>query len=84
VQIPGANDIFEAYANGQYRRDTDRPLTSYNRVYGKQSTASGTGENILLDKDNVSKNYTLNAGVSYNYFIWPYQRKNAHYVLVIP
>ena len=84
VQIPGGNDVFEAYANGSYRRDTDRPLTSYNRVYGIESSASGTGENIFQDRDYVSNNYTLNAGASYNLFIWPYQRKRGHYVLFIP
>lgn len=84
VKIPGGNDVFEAYANGSYRRDTDRPLTSYNRIYGVQSSVAGTGENILQDKDYTSKTYTLNAGLSYNLFIWPYQRKQGHYVLVVP
>lgn len=84
VRIPGGNDVFEAYASGSYRRDTDRPLTSYNHVYGTQSSAIGTGENILQDKDYTSKTYTMNAGASYHLFIWPYQRKQGHYVLVIP
>ncbi len=84
VKIPGGNDNFEAYANGNYRRDTDRPLIAYNRVYGAQSSAAGTGENILQDKDYTSKTYTLNAGTKYQLFIWPYQRKQGHYVLVIP
>lgn len=84
VKIPGGNDVFEAYVNGNYRRDTDRPFTSYNRVYGVQSASAGTGENILQDKDYVSKAYTLNAGASYHLFIWPYQRRQGHYVLVIP
>lgn len=84
VKIPGGNDSFEAYANGNYRRDTDRPFTLYNRVYGVQSDAAGTGENILQDKDYVSKAYTLNAGAGYNLFIWPYQRGRGHYFVVIP
>lgn len=84
VHIPGGNDVFEAYANSSYRRDADRPLTSYNRVYGPQSSESGTGENILQDKDYISKTYTLNAGASYNLFIWPYQHTRGHYVLVVP
>lgn len=84
VKIPGGNDILEAYANGSYRRDTDRPLTSYNRIYGVQSSAAGMGENIQQDKDYTSRTYTLNAGASYNLFIWPYQRKQGHYVLVVP
>ena len=29
VQIPGGNDVFEAYANGSYRRDTDCPLSGW-------------------------------------------------------
>lgn len=84
VRIPGASDLLEAYANGSYRRDTDRPLTSYNRVYGAQSSAAGTGENILQDKDYVSQTYTLDAGASYQFFVWPYQRQQGHYVLVVP
>lgn len=84
VQIPGGNDTFEAYANANYRRDADRPLASYNRIYGAQSAAAGTGENILQDKDYVSKTYTLNAGAAYNLFVWPYQREKGHYVLLIP
>ena len=84
VNILGTNDVFEAYANGNYRHDTDRPFTSYNRIYGVQSSAVGTGENILQDKDYTSKTYTLNAGASYHLFIWPYQREQGHYVLVVP
>ena len=84
VKIPGGNDILEAYANGSYRRDTDRPLTLYNRIYGALSSAAGMGENIQQDKDYTSRTYTLNAGASYNLFIWPYQRKQGHYVLVVP
>ena len=84
VKIPGGNDVFEAYANGSYRRDTDRPLTSYNRIYGVQSSVAGTGENILQDKDYVSKSHALNAGASYSLFIWPYQRRQGHYVVVVP
>lgn len=84
VRIPGGNDVFNAYANGSYWRDTDRPLTSYNRVYGMQSSVAGTGENILQAKDYVSKAYTLNAGASYSLFIWPYQRRRGHYVMFIP
>ena len=84
VKIPGGNDVFEAYTNGSYRRDTDRPLTSYNRMYGTQSSASGTGEDILQDKDYTSNTYTLNAGASYSLFIWPYQRRQGNYVLVVP
>lgn len=84
VHIPGGNDVFEAYANSSYRRDADRPLTSYNRVYGPQSSESGTGKNILQDKNYISKTYTLNAGASYNLFIWPYQHTRGHYVLVVP
>lgn len=84
IRIPGGNDVLEAYANGNYHRNSDRPLISYNRMYGTQSSASGTGENILQDKDYVSKNYTLNAGASYHLFIWPYQRRQGHYVLVVP
>lgn len=84
VRIPGGNDVFEAYANGSYRRDTDRPLTSYNRVYGAQSSAVGTGKNILQDREYTSKTYALNAGASYHLFVWPYQRRQGHYVLVVP
>lgn len=84
VGVPDGNDTFEAYANGNYRRDTDRPLTSYNRIYGPQSATAEKGENILQDKDYMSKAYTLNAGVSYKMFIWPYQRQHGHYVVFTP
>ncbi len=84
VSVPGTNDTFEAYAGGNYRRDTDRPLTSYNRVYGVQSSEAGTGQNVLQDKDYMSKTYTVNAGAGYALYIWPYQRQKAHYLMVTP
>lgn len=84
VQIPGGNDILKVYANGSYRRDTDRPFISYNHIHGIQSSSAGMAENIMQKKEFVSMNYTLNAGASYNLFIWPYQRKQGHYVLVVP
>lgn len=69
---------------GNYRRDTNRYLNSFNRVYGPTSTNAGSGDNLFQKSDYVSKNYGMNADIAYTWNYSPYQSGAGHYALVKP
>lgn len=69
---------------GNYRRDTNRYLSSFNRVYGNSSPNVGKGDNLFQKSDYVSKTYGMNADIAYTWNYRPYQSGAGHYALIKP
>lgn len=69
---------------GNYRRDTNRYLSSFNRVYGNSSPNVGKGDNLFQKSDYVSKTYGMNADIGYTWNYRPYQSGAGHYALIKP
>lgn len=84
VSIPNLGDKVTIFVNGEYRRDTDRPLIARHRAYGMASTQAGTGELIQQRQDRVSRSYNIEAGLRYNLAYRPYQLKRGHYANIEP
>lgn len=73
ISFPATYDHIEIALTGNYRRDTNRYLNSFNRVYGSSSSNAGKGDNLFQKSDYVSKNYGMNADVAYTWNYSPYQ-----------
>ena len=84
ISFPATNDNMEIAFTGNYRRDTNRYLNSFNRVYGPTSTNAGSGDNLFQKSDYVSKNYGMNADIAYTWNYSPYQSGAGHYALIKP
>ena len=84
ISIPHLNDNVKLYADGEYRRDTERPLTTWSRAFGPQSTAGSTAQNVLLNKDYDARQYHVKAGASYTYCSIPYREHDTHVFLAQP
>lgn len=78
IKVPDQNDNVKLYAGGEYRRDTERPLTTWSRAFGPQSTAGGTAQNVLQNKNYDARQYHVKAGVSYTYWYAPYREHDTH------
>ena len=84
ISFPATNNNMEIAFTGNYRRDTNRYLNSFNRVYGPTSTNAGSGDNLFQKSDYVSKNYGMNADIAYTWNYSPYQSGAGHYALIKP
>ena len=84
IKVPNLRDNVEIYANGEYRRDTERPLTTWSRAFGPQSTAGGTAQNVLQNKDYDARQYHVKAGASYTYWYAPYREHDTHAFIAQP
>lgn len=84
ISFPATYDHIEIALTGNYRRDTNRYLNSFNRTYGSSSSNAGKGDNLFQKSDYVSKNYGMNADVAYTWNYSPYQSGAGHYALIKP
>lgn len=84
ISFPTTNDNMEFAFTANYRRDTNRYLNSFNRVYGPTSTNAGNGDNLFQKSNYVSKNYGMNADIAYTWNYSPYQSGAGHYALIKP
>lgn len=84
ISFPTTYDNIEIALTGNYRRDTNRYLSSFNRVYGNSSPNVGKGDNLFQKSDYVSKTYGMNADIAYTWNYRPYQSGAGHYALIKP
>lgn len=84
ISFPSTQDNIEIALTGNYRRDTNRYFNSFNRAYGMSSPNVGNGDNLQQKSDYVSKNYSMNADISYSWNYWPYQSGARHIAIVKP
>lgn len=84
ISFPTTYDNIEIALAGNYRRDTNRYLSSFNRVYGNSSPNVGKGDNLFQKSDYVSKTYGMNADIAYTWNYRPYQSGAGHYALIKP
>lgn len=84
ISFPTTYDNIEIALTGNYRRDTNRYLSSFNRVYGNSSPNVGKGDNLFQKSDYVSKTYGMNADIGYTWNYRPYQSGAGHYALIKP
>ena len=84
ISFPTTYDNIEIALTGNYRRDTNRYLNSFNRVYGNSSPNVGKGDNLFQKSDYVSKTYGMNADIAYTWNYRPYQSGAGHYALIKP
>lgn len=84
ISFPTTYDNIEIALTGNYRRDTNRYLSSFNRVYGNSSSNVGKGDNLFQKSDYVSKTYGMNADIAYTWNYRPYQSGAGHYALIKP
>lgn len=84
ISFPTTYDNIEIALTGNYRRDTNRYLSSFNRVYGNSSPNVGKGDNLFQKSDYVSKTYSMNADIAYTWNYRPYQSGAGHYALIKP
>ena len=84
ISFPTTYDNIEIALRGNYRRDTNRYLSSFNRVYGNSSPNVGKGDNLFQKSDYVSKTYGMNADIGYTWNYRPYQSGAGHYALIKP
>lgn len=84
ISFPSTQDNIEIALTGNYRRDTNRYFNSFNRAYGMSSPNVGNGDNLQQKSDYVSKNYGMNADISYSWNYWPYQSGARHIAIVKP
>lgn len=84
ISFPTTYDNIEIALTGNYRRDTNRYLNSFNRVYGNSSPNVGKGDNLFQKSDYVSKTYGMNADIGYTWNYRPYQSGAGHYALIKP
>ena len=84
ISFPSTNDDLELSVTGNYRRDTNRSLTSFNRTYGAASANAGKGDILQQSADYVSKNYGMNADISYDLVFMPYKSGPGHYAAITP
>lgn len=84
ISFPTTYDNIEIALTGNYRRDTNRYLSSFNRVYGNSSSNVGKGDNLFQKSDYVSKTYGMNADIGYTWNYRPYQSGAGHYALIKP
>lgn len=84
IKVPDQNDNVKLYAGGEYRRDTERPLTTWSRAFGPQSTAGGTAQNVLQNKNYDARQYHVKAGASYTYWYAPYREHDTHAFIAQP
>lgn len=84
ISFPTTYDNIEIALTGNYRRDTNRYLSSFNRVYGNSSPNVGKGDNLFQKSDYVSKTYGMNADIAYIWNYRPYQSGAGHYALIKP
>lgn len=84
ISFPTTYDNIEIALTGNYRRDTNRYLSSFNRVYGNSSPNVGKGDNLFQKSDYVSKTYGMNADITYTWNYRPYQSGAGHYALIKP
>ena len=84
ISFPTTYDNIEIALTGNYRRDTNRYLSSFNRMYGNSSPNVGKGDNLFQKSDYVSKTYGMNADIGYTWNYRPYQSGAGHYALIKP
>lgn len=84
ISFPTTYDNIEIALTGNYRRDTNRYLSSFNRVYGNSSPNVGKGDNLFQKSEYVSKTYGMNADIAYTWNYRPYQSGAGHYALIKP
>ena len=84
ISFPSTYDHIEIALTGNYRRDTNRYLNSFNRVYGSSSPNAGKGDNLFQKSDYVSKNYGMNADVAYTWNYSPYQSGKTQVAVIKP
>ena len=84
ISFPATYDNIEIALTGNYRRDTNRYINSFNRVYGSSSPNVGKGDNLFQKSDYVSKTYGMNADIAYTWNYRPYQSGAGHYALIKP
>lgn len=84
ISFPTTYDNIEIALTGNYRRDTNRYISSFNRVYGNSSPNVGKGDNLFQKSDYISKTYGMNADIAYTWNYRPYQSGAGHYALIKP
>ena len=84
ISFPSTYDNIEIALTGNYRRDTNRYLNSFNRAYGSSSSNVGKGDNLFQKSDYVSKNYGMNADVAYTWNYSPYKSGAGQIAVIKP
>lgn len=84
ISFPATYDNIEIALTGNYRRDTNRYLNSFNRVYGSSSPNVGKGDNLFQKSDYVSKTYGMNADIAYTWNFRPYQSGASQIAVIKP
>lgn len=82
--FPAWGDNINFEVKGEYRHDTDRPLTATHRFADFQTSAKGTGERQSQRKDWISNAYNINATAQYVFYIHPYRAKHRHIANIKP
>lgn len=80
LSFPTLMDNLEIKLDGKYRKDTENPLTSINRIFNY----GGSGENTLQSRDYISRTYSVSGSVVYSWYYWPYQTNKMKFWVVRP
>lgn len=84
ISFPNLGDKLQLYGSAKYRRDGNRPFSSYFLQSGPASSEAGRSEQVMQSTRHVAKTYDYQAGLSYQLWFMPYQKKKGSYGLITP